>query len=124
GRGHVVAQASKPEPLFGRRVVRHAGLDLWGEGPILPSLPAQWKGLKTPGVLPTWLVSYHRLNRGAIRGATRFSVVWKRKNPDLTRCQVGASAAGDLGFEPRLTDPESVVLPLHQSPLGLCPVAG
>ena len=24
--------------------------------------------------------------------------------------------AGDLGFEPRLTDPESVVLPLHQSP--------
>src|SRR5690349_10288793 len=23
---------------------------------------------------------------------------------------------GDLGFEPRLTDPESVVLPLHQSP--------
>src|SRR5262249_30270781 len=30
--------------------------------------------------------------------------------------------AGDLGFEPRLTDPESVVLPLHQSPmsLGVC----
>src|SRR5262245_63637958 len=25
--------------------------------------------------------------------------------------------AGDLGFEPRLTDPESVVLPLHQSPI-------
>ncbi len=27
--------------------------------------------------------------------------------------------AGDLGFEPRLTDPESVVLPLHQSPKSL-----
>src|SRR5208337_4728179 len=26
------------------------------------------------------------------------------------------TATGDLGFEPRLTDPESVVLPLHQSP--------
>src|SRR5262245_20211599 len=26
------------------------------------------------------------------------------------------SRTGDLGFEPRLTDPESVVLPLHQSP--------
>ena len=24
--------------------------------------------------------------------------------------------AGDLGFEPRLSDPESLVLPLHQSP--------
>src|SRR5947209_1765328 len=24
--------------------------------------------------------------------------------------------AGELGFEPRLTDPESVVLPLHHSP--------
>ena len=24
---------------------------------------------------------------------------------------------GDLGFEPRQTDPESVVLPLHQSPI-------
>ena len=24
--------------------------------------------------------------------------------------------AGDLGFEPRLIDPESLVLPLHQSP--------
>jgi hypothetical protein len=23
---------------------------------------------------------------------------------------------GDLGFEPRLSDPESLVLPLHQSP--------
>src|SRR3954453_1736490 len=28
----------------------------------------------------------------------------------------GFRKAGDLGFEPRLTDPESVVLPLHQSP--------
>jgi hypothetical protein len=27
--------------------------------------------------------------------------------------------AGELGFEPRLTDPESVVLPLHYSPRGL-----
>jgi hypothetical protein len=27
--------------------------------------------------------------------------------------------AGDLGFEPRLTAPEAVVLPLHQSPSGL-----
>ena len=25
--------------------------------------------------------------------------------------------AGDLGFEPRLTAPEAVVLPLHQSPI-------
>ena len=30
----------------------------------------------------------------------------------------GFRKAGDLGFEPRLTDPESVVLPLHQSPSG------
>src|SRR5579875_1047503 len=29
---------------------------------------------------------------------------------------VDLKEAGDLGFEPRLTDPESVVLPLHQSP--------
>ena len=28
----------------------------------------------------------------------------------------GFRKAGDLGFEPRLTDPESVVLPLHQFP--------
>ena len=27
--------------------------------------------------------------------------------------------AGDQGFEPRLTDPESVVLPLDESPVGL-----
>ena len=27
------------------------------------------------------------------------------------------SLAGDRGFEPRLTDPESVVLPLDESPL-------
>jgi hypothetical protein len=31
----------------------------------------------------------------------------------------GFRKAGDLGFEPRLTDPESVVLPLHQSPCDL-----
>lgn len=31
-----------------------------------------------------------------------------------TRGEKGAT--GDLGFEPRQTDPESVVLPLHQSP--------
>ena len=28
----------------------------------------------------------------------------------------GLTLAGDLGFEPRLSDPESLVLPLHQSP--------
>ena len=38
-----------------------------------------------------------------------------RKN----RCQMLTTAVlaiGDKGFEPLLTDPESVVLPLHQSP--------
>ena len=29
----------------------------------------------------------------------------------------GSSIIGDLGFEPRLTAPEAVVLPLHQSPV-------
>ena len=29
----------------------------------------------------------------------------------------GNSKLGIIGFEPRLTDPESVVLPLHQSPV-------
>src|SRR5579875_252104 len=32
---------------------------------------------------------------------------------------VDLKETGDLGFEPRLTDPESVVLPLHQSPVSL-----
>jgi hypothetical protein len=34
---------------------------------------------------------------------------------DYTR-KHGKKQAGELGFEPRLTDPESVVLPLHYSP--------
>src|ERR1700730_7707605 len=33
------------------------------------------------------------------------------------------TSTGDLGFEPRLTDPESVVLPLHQSPLTRCHIS-
>ena len=33
---------------------------------------------------------------------------------DLYCCE---HLAGDLGFEPRLTAPEAVVLPLHQSPM-------
>ena len=31
----------------------------------------------------------------------------------------GESEAGELGFEPRQADPESAVLPLHHSPLGV-----
>jgi integrase len=37
---------------------------------------------------------------------------WQQKTPSGR----DGGKAGDLGFEPRQTDPESVVLPLHQSP--------
>ena len=40
----------------------------------------------------------------------------QRKAP-VARRAAGAKEAGELGFEPRLTDPESVVLPLHYSPV-------
>gem|GEM_PF-2645335 len=32
--------------------------------------------------------------------------------------------AGDQGFEPRLNEPESLVLPLHQSPVLCDPTSG
>ena len=40
----------------------------------------------------------------------------KRRGPPQLVVVAALSSTGDLGFEPRLTDPESVVLPLHQSP--------
>lgn len=63
----------------------------------------------------------HKVASEGARGASRrsgrraqtvvpsASGVWVR--PSKT-----SEKAGDLGFEPRLTEPESVVLPLHQSP--------
>ncbi len=43
---------------------------------------------------------------------------WKafRSNPSQGR-DYSKRKAGVLGFEPRLTDPESVVLPLHHTPV-------
>jgi hypothetical protein len=40
-----------------------------------------------------------------------------RKSPRVV-CTSRASVAGVLGFEPRQTDPESAVLPLHHTPVG------
>jgi hypothetical protein len=34
------------------------------------------------------------------------------------------SQAGGLGFEPRLTDPESAVLPLDEPPMAITIIAG
>ena len=41
----------------------------------------------------------------------------KRKTPASVYLAGAFSSTGELGFEPRLTDPESVVLPLHYSPV-------
>lgn len=42
----------------------------------------------------------------------------------ICKCSLYLILAGDRGFEPRLTDPESVVLPLDESPLGFHPSKG
>ena len=46
-----------------------------------------------------------------------YFLVMKQQVPLQLFATVGLRETGELGFEPRLTDPESVVLPLHQSPL-------
>jgi len=38
------------------------------------------------------------------------------KTTPVTKGATGAGETGELGFEPRLSDPESLVLPLHYSP--------
>lgn len=43
---------------------------------------------------------------------------WREGSRGGNRTQRLREKAGELGFEPRLTDPESVVLPLHHSPMG------
>ena len=40
----------------------------------------------------------------------------QKKNPQALFSRTCGSMAGDQGVEPRLPDPESGVLPLHQSP--------
>ena len=47
-----------------------------------------------------------------LRGPKQF--VFKRETGVFSICT--AVLTGEQGFEPRLTDPESVVLPLHYSP--------
>jgi hypothetical protein len=49
---------------------------------------------------------------GFCRGKLR-----EKENADVTYYYVGVCVAGVLGFEPRQTDPESVVLPLHYTPI-------
>ena len=44
------------------------------------------------------------------------STVTTKKTP-VTAKVTGAGETGELGFEPRLSDPESLVLPLHYSPI-------
>ncbi len=41
--------------------------------------------------------------------------VTTKKTP-VTAMVTGAEKTGELGFEPRLSEPESLVLPLHYSP--------
>ena len=43
------------------------------------------------------------------------SAVTAKKTP-VTLQATGAEGTGELGFEPRLSEPESLVLPLHYSP--------
>ena len=46
-------------------------------------------------------------------------VAWSgRSDCRISRQEVGAILAGGLGFEPRLTESESVVLPLDDPPEG------
>jgi hypothetical protein len=71
---------------------------------------------------------------GSNRGAWRSRVAWSKsvvhddldgppsaaKKPVRIRCLLGLpSVAGEPGFEPRQTESESVVLPLHHSPMRL-----
>ncbi len=59
-----------------------------------------------------------RLERAVSLAARRMRHEWFSANPSATGrgWRRGGLVAGDRGLEPRLTDPESVVLPLDESP--------
>src|SRR5258706_6706568 len=102
-----------------------------------PLIPPHAPGpLKTPhppaGTAPVWLAGCHRQSP-LIQTRSRVAVPSRCAFPkSQTGCGSAAKAGaavtnnkrrkktGDLGFEPRQTDPESVVLPLHQSPITAC----
>ena len=51
----------------------------------------------------------------------RLFVLFVRFSNDLiSSCRSSADSVGLPGFEPRMTGPESVVLPLHHSPIVVC----
>src|SRR5262245_4365049 len=66
--------------------------------------------------------AWHALNPHVVRKSSAEFGVFNRTpdrlavDPSVARL-VRYVKAGELGFEPRLTDPESVVLPLHYSPM-------
>ena len=55
----------------------------------------------------------HNLHRVAFAGANMESIYNKKASTRKGKC---LKEVGLLGFEPRKTGPESVVLPLHHSP--------
>ena len=99
-----VRRAPLPLVLAGRRAFRvfaQRVLDAVDAGELRVGLLA----VPGPGLLhrstpmPCTYRAFRPLSRS--RGSPQVVIWWE---------------AGDLGFEPRLTDSESVVLPLHQSP--------
>ena len=56
-------------------------------------------------------------------GFARITQSSSRKTPAIDDFVQAKWLAGELGFEPRLTESESAVLPLNYSPTGICGAA-
>ena len=59
-------------------------------------------------------VGSHRVTVSAFPASARTRD--RREEPLTMICSIIVTLAGVLGFEPRLSDPESLVLPLHHTP--------
>ena len=82
-----------------------SGCHLLSEGRVWPASPL-WK-----------LIDRRNSRKGAMSPQRQCGGVACVTSPIyITSLILNGLQSGDLGFEPRLTDPESVVLPLHQSP--------
>ena len=91
----------------------------YAAGPLAPTLAPNTDDLRARRTVAD------KANGGASRAAgslaaSQVPVMAQQRRP-LPFADNGRRETGELGFEPRLTDPESVVLPLHYSPV-LLPV--